>query len=143
MTNDSDQFLEVLRNTNSTAAFNMWLGLRVEEAQPGHVVLTMPWRVEAGQYAGFLHAGIIGGLLDTACGFAAVTMVGTGVLAAHFSVSCLRPAAGESFIVRARVIKPGKTTVFTAAELYAVVDGQEKLVATGDAILNVVSAVSA
>lgn len=48
-------------------------------------------------------------------------MVGR-VLAAHFSVSFLRPAVGERFVARARVVKPGRTQVFTACELYAVVE---------------------
>jgi uncharacterized protein (TIGR00369 family) len=99
----------------------------------------MPWRKEVGQYAGFLHAGLVGALIDTACGFAAASMVGR-VLASHFSVNCLRPAVGERFIARARVVKPGKTQVFTACELYAVsAGGEEKLVATGETLLSVVA----
>ena len=80
----------------------------------------MPWRGEFGQYSGFLHAGLIGALIDTACGFAAVTVAGPGVLAAHFSQNCLRPAQGEQFIARARVVRAGKTQVFTACELFTV-----------------------
>ena len=75
----------------------------------------MPWRGEFGQYSGFLHAGLIGALIDTACGFAAVTVAGPGVLAAHFSQNCLRPAQGEQFIAPARVVRAGKTQVFTGA----------------------------
>jgi uncharacterized protein (TIGR00369 family) len=93
----------------------------------------MPWRREAGQYSGFLHAGLIGALIDTACGFAAATLAGR-VLASHYSVNCLRPAVGERFIARARVVKPGKTQVFTACELFAQKDGVEKLVATGETL---------
>lgn len=95
----------------------------------------MPWRADIGQYADFLHAGVIGALIDTACGFAAVTVAGARVLASHYSVNCLRPAVGESFIVRARVVKPGKTQVFTAADLFGIRAGEEKLVATGETIL--------
>jgi uncharacterized protein (TIGR00369 family) len=98
----------------------------------------MPWRAEVGQYAGFLHAGLIGALIDTACGFAAVTVAGR-VLASHYAVNCLRPAVGERFIARARVVKPGRTQVFTACELFAVVAGAEKLVATGETLLSVAS----
>ena len=84
-----------LRAINQSAAFNRWCGLEVKSASPGQVELVMPWRAEFGQYGGFLHAGLIGALIDTACGFAAVTVAGSGVLAAHFSVNCLRPAQGE------------------------------------------------
>ncbi len=122
---------------NQSAAFNRWCGLEVRSASSGQVELVLPWRVEFGQYTGFLHAGLIGALIDTACGFAAVTVVGSGVLAAHFSVNCLRPAQGEHFIARARVVRAGKTQVFTACELFAVAAQEERLVATGETLLSV------
>ena len=131
--------LEQLRAINATALFNRWCGIEVVSADLGTAEIAMPWRPEAGQYAGFLHAGLIGALIDTACGFAAATMVGR-VLASHFSVNCLRPSVGERFIARARVVKPGKSQVFTACELYAVTHGAEKLVATGETLLLVVAA---
>src|SRR6478672_9114917 len=110
--------LAAVQAVNASAEFNRWAGFEVLSASPGEVELLMPWREEAGQYAGFLHAGLIGALIDTACGFAAATVVGR-VLASHYSVNCLRPAVGERFIARARVVKPGRTQVFTACELYA------------------------
>ena len=125
---------------NRSAAFNRWCGLEVRSASTGFVELGLPWRPDFGQYTGFLHAGLIGTLIDTACGFAAVTVAGSGVLAAHFSVNCLRPAQGEYFIARARVVKPGKTQVFTACELFAVESQKEKLVATGETLLSVTQA---
>jgi uncharacterized protein (TIGR00369 family) len=128
-----------IRALNETAAFNRWCGFEVVSAEPGKVELARSWRPEAGQYSGFLHAGLVGALIDTACGFAAVTLVGR-VLASHYSVSCLRPAVGERFIARARVVKPGKSQVFTACELYAQAAGSEKLVATGETLLSVVAA---
>ncbi len=131
--------LSRIRAINETAEFNRWCGIDVEAAEAGRATITMPWRKEAGQYAGFLHAGLIGALIDTACGFAAATLTGR-VLASHYSVNCLRPAVGSRFIARARVVKPGKSQVFTACELYAENDGEEKLVATGETLLLVVDA---
>ena len=128
--------LSQLRAINAMAPFNRWCGIEVVEAGDGHATITMPWRPEVGQYAGFLHAGLVGALIDTACGFAAVTVVGR-VLASHYSVNCLRPAVGERFIARARVVKPGKTQVFTACELFAINGEGEKLVATGETLLTV------
>src|SRR4051812_1360854 len=130
---DSD-LLSRIRSINASAAFNRWCGIEVTRADAGSVEIAMPWRTEAGQYAGFLHAGLVGALIDTACGFAAATMVGR-VLASHFSVNCLRPAVGERFVARARVIKPGKNQVFTACELFAEFGGSQKLVATGETLL--------
>jgi uncharacterized protein (TIGR00369 family) len=130
---DSD-LLSRIRSINASAAFNRWCGIEVTRAEAGSVEIAMPWRTEAGQYAGFLHAGLQGALIDTACGFAAVTLVGR-VLASHYAVNCLRPAIGERFVARARVVKPGKTQVFTTCELFAWKDGEEKLVATGETLL--------
>ena len=80
----------------------------------------------------------VGALIDTACGFAAATVVGR-VLASHYSVNCLRPAVGERFVAEARVVKPGKSQVFTTCELYAQAGGSEKLAATGETLLLVVA----
>ena len=130
--------ITLLRTINATAAFNRWCGIEVLSAGDGKAEIAMPWRAEAGQYAGFLHAGLIGALIDTASGFAAVTVVGR-VLASHYAVNCLRPAVGERFIARARVVKPGRTQVFTYCELFALADGVERLVATGETLLTPIS----
>jgi uncharacterized protein (TIGR00369 family) len=130
------EMLAALRAINATAAFNRWAGFAVVRAGAGSVELRMDWREEAGQYSGFLHAGVIGALIDTACGFAAATVAGR-VLASHYSVNCLAPAVGQSFLARAKVIKAGRKQVFATAELFAedASNGTRKLVATGDAIL--------
>jgi uncharacterized protein (TIGR00369 family) len=137
---EAADLLGQIRAINETAQFNRWCGLEVISAAPGAVDIAMPWRTEAGQYSGFLHAGVVAALIDTACGYAAVTLVGPSVLAAHFSVNCLRPAIGERFVARAKVVRAGKAQVFTSCELYAVVTGQEKRVATGETLLTVVKA---
>ena len=134
--NAPEETLSRIRAINATAAFNRYYGFEVVSASAGEAELAMSWRDEAGQYAGYLHAGLIGALIDTACGFAAATLIGRS-LAAHFSVRCLRPAVGERFVARAKVVKPGKTLVFTRCELYAQKDDGEKLVATGETLLAV------
>lgn len=127
--------LSTLKQINSTSAFNRWAGIEVIRAEPGEADLSMAFRADdMAQYAGFLHAGLIGALLDTACGFAAGTVAGN-VLASHFSVNCLAPAVGEVFIAKGRVVKAGKKQVFARAELFAQRGDQLKLVATGDGIL--------
>lgn len=131
--------IALVRKINESAEFNRWCGFEVVSAVPGAVELAMQWRKEAGQYSGFLHAGVVGALIDTACGFAAATVAGPRLLAAHFSVNCLRPALGQRFVARARVVKPGKQQVFTACELFAVEHGAEKLVATGETLLTVLA----
>ena len=131
--------LDMLKKINAMAEFNQWCGIEVTLAEPGVVEIQMPWRPEVGQYSGFLHAGLIGALIDTACGFAAATLAGPHLLAANFSVNCLRPAIGQKFIARARVVKPGKAQVFTSCDLFAVHSGGERLVANGQTLLTVLS----
>jgi uncharacterized protein (TIGR00369 family) len=129
------QFRQVdVEALSATAAFNAWAGFEVVHAADGRAELKLPWRADLGQYAGFLHAAMIGGLIDTACGFAAFTLSGH-VLASHISVNCLAPAQGEAFVARARVVKAGRRQVFASAELFALRGGGEHLVATGDVIL--------
>ena len=119
---------------NASAAFNRLAGFEVVSAGAGAAELRLPWRADLGQYAGFLHAAMIGGMIDTACGFAAYTLVGN-VLASHFSVNCLATTAGDAFVARARVVKAGRRQVFVRADLFALKGVDERLVATGDAIL--------
>ena len=130
--------LAELRAFNQAAAFNRSFGFTVESAARGEVELSMPWQEAAGQYSGFLHAGLVGALIDTACGYAAATVAGPNLLAAHFSVNCLRPAIGSRFVARARVVKPGKQQVFTACQLFAQSAEGEVMVATGETLLSVV-----
>jgi uncharacterized protein (TIGR00369 family) len=119
---------------SASARFNTWAGFEVLAAGEGRAELKLAWRPELGQYAGFLHAAMIGGMIDTACGFAAYSVSGR-VLASHFSVSCFAPAAGDAFVARACVVKAGRRQVFAHADLFALSDAGERLVAAGDAIL--------
>ncbi|MEI9995280.1 MAG: PaaI family thioesterase [Rhizomicrobium sp.] len=128
-----DDFRSRLRDASGRAAFNTWLGLEVDQASEGEVELSLRWRPEFGQYSGYLHAGIISGLIDTACGFAASTLSGR-VLASQLSVRFLRPAVADVFVVRGKVVKPGRQQIFACGELCAR-GAPDKLLAVGDAIL--------
>ncbi len=122
-----------LSEVSKRSGFNTWLGLELIDAVEGEIELRLRWRSEFGQYSGFMHAGIVAGLIDTACGFAAATIVGE-VLASQFSVRCLRPAVAETFVVKGHVLKPGRQQVFATAELFGL--GQPaKPFAVGDAVL--------
>ena len=95
----------------------------------------MPWNDGFTQYAGYLHAGMIAALLDTACGFAAATIAG-GVMASHFSMNCLRPANGRAFVAKGSMVKAGRKQIFAKAELFAEDEqGRMQLVATGETLI--------
>jgi uncharacterized protein (TIGR00369 family) len=131
---DNNPLIARLQGISRLAAFNNWLGLEITHAAPGEVELQLRWRAEFGQYNGFLHAALVGGLIDTACGFAATTQAGD-LLASQFSVRCLRPARARVFRVRGRVVKPGRLQIFTAAELIDADGDDNKPFAVGEALL--------
>ena len=126
--------LQALRASNAASPFNQWLGVEVIACTDGTAELGIVWKAAAAQHVGFLHAGVVGALIDTVCGYAAATRAGA-VLTAHYSVNCLVPAVGGRFRAAGRVIRAGKRQIFTAAELFAEKDGAERLVATGEALL--------
>ena len=127
--------LERLIATNASAAFNRLVGLEVVCAGAGEVELRMPWRDDLTKYAGHLHAGMITALLDTACGFAAASIVGS-VTASHFSMNCLRPAVGRCFVAKGTTLRAGRRQIFARAELFVENEqGELSLVATGETVL--------
>ena len=83
------------------------------------------------QQHGFVHAGAITAIADNACGFSALSLMpeGTGVLTTEFKLNLVAPAAGDLIVARGRVVKAGRTLTLTQTEVFAVSDGQEKLVA--------------
>ena len=130
---EAETALAKLRAISKTSAFNEWLGLEVTAASEGRAELQLAWRTEFGQYSGFLHAGLIGALIDTACGFAAATMT-AGVLASHYSVNFFRPAVAKTFIAQGKVLKLGNRQSFCRAELYGDSVTDKRLLASGETI---------
>jgi uncharacterized protein (TIGR00369 family) len=122
-----------LQAISKTSAFNEWLGIEVTAASEGSAELQLAWRSEFGQYSGFLHAGLVGALIDTACGFAAT--ITAEVLASHYSVNFFRPAVAARFIARGKVLKLGKREIFCRTEVYGDGVTDKRLVASGEAIL--------
>ena len=127
--------LQNLVAVNASAAFNRLAEFEVVAAGDGAAEIRMRWRDDFTQYAGHLHAGMIAALLDTACGFAAATLVGS-VTASHFSMNCLRPAVGRLFVAKGTTIRAGRKQTFSRAELFAENEqGEISLVATGETLL--------
>lgn len=113
------------------------LGIRLDRVGPGEVDLAMAYDAAYTQQHGFVHAGIITTALDSACGYAAFSLMpaDADVLTVEFKTNLLAPASGERFVFRARVIKPGRTLTVCDAQALAQRGGQEKLVATMSATL--------
>jgi uncharacterized protein (TIGR00369 family) len=108
------------------------LGIELTDLAPGRIVLTMPFRAEYCQQHGFVHAGIVTTALDSACGYAAFSLMpaDAAVLTVEFKTNLLAPAQGERFTFHAKVVKPGRTLTVCEAQAYAESKGSEKLIAT-------------
>lgn len=108
------------------------IGATLARVSPGEVDILLPFREDLTQQHGFLHAGIVTTIVDSACGYAALSLMpsGTGVLTVEYKVNLMAPAAGAHMIARGRVTKAGRTITVCAGDVYAATDGQEKLVAT-------------
>jgi uncharacterized protein (TIGR00369 family) len=107
-------------------------GATLERVAAGEVDIAWPYRAELAQQHGFLHAGILATMLDSACGYAAFSLMpaDAAVLSVEFKLNLLAPAAGERFVARARVIRPGRTLTVCEADAWALSDGVEKRIAT-------------
>jgi uncharacterized protein (TIGR00369 family) len=107
------------------------IGASVLSVDAGAVELEMPFDAKLTQQHGFMHAGAITTLCDTACGFAALSLMpeGTAVLTTEFKVNLLSPAKGERFIALGRVVRPGKKLMVCLGEVFAEGDGKRKQVA--------------
>lgn len=108
------------------------LGITLDAVAPGRITLTMPYSEDLSQQHGFIHAGMLATALDSACGYAAFTLMpeDAEVLTIEFKVNLMAPADGERFVFEAEVVKPGRTVTFAHATAYAIKDGQQKAVAT-------------
>jgi len=108
------------------------MGASLERVAPGEVDIRLPFRPELAQQHGFMHAGAMTSVVDTACGYAALTLMSpdAAVLSVEFKVNLLAPAEGEAVVARARVLKPGRTLTVVRGDVFAVRRGEEKLVAT-------------
>jgi len=107
------------------------LGAYLISVAPGQVEIGVDFRGDLTQQHGYLHAGVVTTIVDSACGFAAYTLMppGSGVLTVEYKVNFLAPASGERFIAIGRVIKPGRTLTVCNGEVFAVQNGERKAIA--------------
>jgi uncharacterized protein (TIGR00369 family) len=101
------------------------MGISLSDVAPGEVWLSLPFHADFAQQHGFLHAGVVTTAMDTAAGFAAYTLMPeeAGVLTVELKVSFMAPAKGQRFNFHARVLKPGRTLIFSEAVATAL-DGE-------------------
>lgn len=109
------------------------LGARLTRVAQGEVSIEMPFAERLTQQHGFLHAGAVATLADSACGYAALTAMpeGSAIVSIEFKANLLSPAVGERFVAHGRLIRAGKTIFVVTGDVFAQdASGGEKHVAT-------------
>lgn len=110
-----------IRESFARQNFMATLGATLRAVHPGEVVIALPFADALTQQHGFLHAGAVASVVDSACGYAALSLMpaGTAVLSVEFKVNMLAPAAGRRFEAVGRVRKAGRTITVCEGELRA------------------------
>ena len=117
------------------------IGAVLEMVTAGAVDIRLPFREDLTQQHGFLHAGTIAAVADSACGYAALSLMpaDAGVLSIEFKVNMLAPAKGEAIVARGEVIRAGRTIMVCRADVYSMIGAEEKLVAAMQGTMMVVT----
>jgi len=126
-------FATQVRNSFERQTAMSSIGAQLLIVEPGKVEIALPYRSDLTQQHDYLHAGIITTIADTACGYAAYTLMpaGSEVLSVEFKVNLLRPAKGERFVAVANVLKPGRTLTVVRADVFGISESDEReLIAT-------------
>lgn len=120
-----------VRESFERQAIMKTLGATLTHVGEGVVHIALPYSADLAQQHGFLHAGVLATILDSACGYAAYSLMpaDAAVLSVEFKLNLLAPAAGDHFVARARVVRAGKKITVSQAEAFAVTGAEEKLVA--------------
>jgi uncharacterized protein (TIGR00369 family) len=126
-------FAERVRASFARQRMMQTLGVEIARIAPGEIELAMPYGAAFTQQHGFIHAGVIATVLDSACGYAAFSLMPAeaAVLTVEFKTNLLAPAKGERFLFRAHVVKPGRTLTVSDGRAFAIDGGgEERLVAS-------------
>jgi uncharacterized protein (TIGR00369 family) len=129
--NEKDEFDARMRASFMRQKVMQTLGVTIRRVAPGEVEFAMPFAPDFTQQHGFLHAGIVSTVLDSACGYAAFTLMApdAAVLTVEFKANFVAPAKGDSFRFAGKVVKAGRTLTVCEARAFAVTGGGEKLIA--------------
>ena len=126
------QFAERVRASFARQSAMATIGASIVDVRPGQVVIELPYAAHLTQQHGFLHGGILGAALDSACGYAGSTLMSAevGVLSIEYKINFLAPAKGQRFRMVGTVVKPGRTISVVEGRAFAIEGEREKLVAT-------------
>lgn len=125
-----ENFVEKVKESFATQTVMQFIGAKLIKVEAGFIEIELPYRKDLTQQNGFLHAGIITTIADSACGYAAFSLMpkGADVLSIEFKVNLLSPAIGDYFIAEGQVIRAGRTITVVEGNVYAVSDKKRKYV---------------
>jgi uncharacterized protein (TIGR00369 family) len=121
-----------VRSSFGRQTFMATIGARLLRIAPGEADVELAMRDDLVQQHGFLHAGVLASAADSACGYAALTLMppDAAVLSVEFKINLLAPAIGERVVAKGRVIRAGRTVSVCWGEVTAYAGETERLVAT-------------
>ncbi|MGQ0713541.1 MAG: PaaI family thioesterase [Gemmatimonadaceae bacterium] len=127
---DAD-FERRVRDSFARQAYMGTLGAKLVRVVPGEVAVELPWRPELGQQHGVLHAGVVASIADSACGYAALSLMpkGAAVMSVEFKVNLLAPGRGDRFTAVGRVRRAGRTLTVCEGTVIAHDGGESREVA--------------
>ena len=110
-----------VRDSFAKQAFMTLLGANLLRVSPGEVDIELPFREDLAQQHGYLHAGVTTAIADSACGYAALSLMpaDAAVLSVEFKVNMLTPAQGRRFLAMGRVVKSGRTITVVRGDVLA------------------------
>jgi uncharacterized protein (TIGR00369 family) len=122
---------ERIRTSFAKQGLMSTLGATLGTILPGAVEIVLRPSPAISQQHGFVHAGAVSAIADSAAGYSALSLMpaGTGILTTEFKINLVAPAVGERIIARGRVVKSGRTLTLVQTEVFAESRGKEKLIA--------------
>lgn len=127
----NQEFASRVTNRFENSRVMKMLGSRLTHIALGEANIELPYKEDICQSHGFIHGGIVGTILDTACGYASFTLVPADfdVLTIEYKTNFLAPAIGKTLVGRGRALRQGKHIIVCEAEGIMINNGKEKLVA--------------
>jgi len=131
-------FIEEIKESFGRQSLMQLIGAELGVVEPGVVEINLAYRPDLLQQHGYLHAGIVTTIADSACGYAAFSLMpaGSQVLSVEFKVNLLRPARGVRFVARGEVIKAVRSLTVVRGDVFGLSDdGPRELIATMQATM--------
>ena len=122
----NSHFEQVVRDSFARQGLMATLGAPLSLVEPGHVEIEVPFADAVSQQQGLFHGGVTSSIVDTSCGYSALTLMAAGseVLTVEFKINLFAPARGDRLVASGRVLRPGRTITVCHGDAYKVRDDE-------------------